>query len=356
MNLFNLDCHISVIADLKKIFAELGHDVTSWSISHHNWVFDREPAKVDVVNSNTWWGLDKNMCDSFYERYKDELSKYDAFVCTYPPAFSMLYEKFNKPIILQIAIRYEVPFSNDAAKWINFNEYLRNGIDSGKIIAVSNSEYDKKYFEFFVKRECQLIPNICEYINANWNPIIDKYLYSGRLPVNFADFNSDIIDKLSLHKYKWQEIANYKGIIIIPYNCSTMSMFEYYTSNMPIFCPSKKFMKKLQKNHQNNVLSELTWNKICGLANGSIIDCDRTNDPNDCSNSDIIGRWIDLSDFYNEEWMPYIIYFDSFEELNSKLKTTNLNEISNKMLDFNKTRKKRIYEMWTKLFNSIKNA
>ena len=52
MKLFNLDCHISVIADLKKIFEDLNHQVTSWSVSGHNWVFDREPSKVDVVNQN----------------------------------------------------------------------------------------------------------------------------------------------------------------------------------------------------------------------------------------------------------------------------------------------------------------
>ena len=100
MKIFNLDCHISVIADLKDIFESLGNEVVSWSVSGHNWVFKREASKVDVVNENTWHGLDQRMCDMFYERYKDELSVYDAFLCTYPPSFCMLYEKFKKPIIM----------------------------------------------------------------------------------------------------------------------------------------------------------------------------------------------------------------------------------------------------------------
>ena len=350
MKLFNLDCHISVIADLKKIFEDLNHQVTSWSVSGHNWVFDREPSKVDVVNQHNWMNLDKNMCDSFYERYKEELSVYDAFICTYPLSFSMLYEKFNKPIILQIPIRYEVPFHKDENKWNYFNEYLRNKIDDGEVIPVANSEYDKRYFEFFVQRKCQLIPNICEYTGANWNPIIDKFLYSSRLPIKFDD---SVVDKSTLHKYKWQDIANYKGIIIIPYNCSTMSIFEYYTSNMPIFCPSKDFMKELYKKYQNYVLTELTWNRTFGLSSGSIIDCDRNNDPNNYNNFDIMDNWIDFSDFYNQDWMPHIVYFDSFDELLFKMKHTDLKEVSGKMSEFNKMRKGKIYDMWEKILNKI---
>ena len=351
MKLFNLDCHISVIADLKKIFEDLNHQVTSWSFSGHNWVFDREPSRVDVVNQHNWMKLDKNMCDSFYERYKDELSNYDAFICTYPLSFSMLYERFNKPIILQIPIRYEVPFHNDVNKWNYFNEYLRDKIDDGKIIPVANSEYDKRYFEFFVKRECQLIPNICEYTNSNWNPIIDKFLYSSRLPINVLD--GSVIDKSTLHNYKWQDIANYKGIIIIPYNCSTMSIFEYYTSNMPIFCPSKDFMKELYMEYQNYVLTELTWNKTFGLPSGSIIDCDRINDPNNYNNLDIMNNWIDFSDFYNQDWMPHIVYFDSFDDLFFKMDNIDLREVSLKMSEFNKIRKNKIYDMWEKILNKI---
>lgn len=351
MKIFNLDCHISVIADLKQIFENIGHEVTSWSVSGHNWVFNREPSKVDIVNQHTWMSLSKEMCDSFYERYKDELSEYDAFLCTYPPAFSMIYEKFNKPIILQIPIRYEVPFHNNGTKWNMFNEYLRNGIDDGMIIPVANSEYDKKYFEFFVNRPCDLIPNICEYTNTKWNPIIDKFLYYSRLPINLD--NSLIINKSSLGRYEWSDIAKYKGIVMIPYNCSTMSIFEYYTANIPLFVPSKDFMKQLYSQYNNYVLSELTWNKTFGHPQSSVIECDRTNDPNMYNDLSIMGKWMELSDFYNEEWMPHITYFDSFEEMDFKLRNSNLFEISDKMKKFNDERKRRIYKLWEEKFNKI---
>lgn len=351
MKLFNLDCHISVIADLKKIFTDLGHEVVSWSISGHNFVFDREPSKVDVINQQSWWHLDDKMADDFYERYKDELSEFDAFICTYPLTFAKLYQKFKKPIILHVPIRYEVPFHNSKEKWEDFNEYLINGIDQGLIIPVANSEYDKRYFEFFVGRECKLIPNICEYTDTKWNPIKEHFLYSGRLPVNLDP--NKIVNKDTLGRYKWDDLSTFKGIVVIPYTCSTMSIFEHYTSNIPLFFPSKKHIMELYQTFGQVVLSELTWNRVFSLSPGSVIECDRSNDPNDYNNLEIMDRWIDYSDFYNQDSMPHIIYFDSPDDLLKKLDTTNLSEVSEKMSNFNKLKKVKVYEEWNKILSNL---
>lgn len=351
MRLFNLDCHISVIADLSKIFSELGHEVVSWSISGHNFVFNRDSKSVDIINQDTWRQLDEKMCDDFYERYKDELSDYDGFICTYPLTFSMLYRKFKKPIILHIPIRYEVPFHNNKDMWNKFNDYLRDGIDKKLIIPVANSEYDKRYFEFFVKRECKLIPNICEYINTKWSPNKDQFLYSSKLNINFD--SRIIVNKNTLGKYNWDDLSKFKGIIIIPYTCSTMSIFEHYNANIPLFFPSKKFIVELYQKHGSEVLSELSWNRVFNLQPGSVIDCDRLQDPNSYNDLSIISSWIEHSDFYNTESMPYITYFDSIDDLMNKLLTTNLNDVSNKMKEFNLIKNSFIYQEWNKILTEI---
>lgn len=350
MKFFNIDLHIAVIEDIKTIFNELGHEVDSFCLSNHTWVFERAPDNIDIINKNNWNFLDESLCNLFFDKYKDKLLEYDAFICTYPPSFSMLYERFNKPIILHIPIRYEVPFQNDAKKWNAFNQYLQRNIDYGKIIPIANSRYDQEYFEFFVKRECGFIPNICEYTKTKWNPTKNKFLYSGRLNWNF-DKNS-IDDRRSLKNYKWQDISSYNGIIIIPYNCSTMSIFEHYTSNIPLFCPSHEFMLDLYKNYPNQVLTELTWNKTKGLSSGSVIECGKK-DPNKYDDIEIMKYWIGLSDFYNEEWMPHIVYFNSFEDLENKLKTTDLKKVSLLMKEFNLTRKQKIYEKWSKILDIV---
>jgi hypothetical protein len=350
MKFFNLDCHISVIEDITNIFSDLGHTVDSWSISGHNWVMNKKDSEVKVVNQSTWGNLNPDMCDEFYNTYKDELDKYDGFICTYPPSFSMLYEKFNKPIILQIPIRYEVPFHKDKEKWLNFNDFLKKNIDKNKLFAVSNSLYDKKYFEFFVNRECELIPSICEYTKSKYNQKKDDFLLYSRLNVNI----DNLINLKSLKEYKWSDLYEYKGVVIIPYNVSTMTIFEFYTANVPIFCPSEKFMTELYKNFNNLILSEISWNQIDKTSKKSIIECDISNDPNDFSNLNIFTKWLKFSDFYNQEWMPHIVYFDSFDDLVYKLNNIDLSVISRKMEMFNEERKIKIYNKWEKILNNIK--
>ena len=93
LRFFNLDLHISVIADVRYILEQQGHEVVDWSISGHTWVFGKGPAVVDVVNQNTWGNLSPEMCDQFYERYKDFLSQFDGFIVTHTPAVCIALRK-----------------------------------------------------------------------------------------------------------------------------------------------------------------------------------------------------------------------------------------------------------------------
>jgi hypothetical protein len=70
-------------------------------------------------------------------------------------------------------------------------------------------------------------------------------------------------------------------------------------------------------------------------------------------NINIMSEWISLSDFYNQEWMPHIIYFESFQDLSNKLSSTNLVEISNSMKSFNLKRSEIIYSEWKKILDEI---
>ena len=75
MKFFNLDLHISVIADIKKIFNDLGHQVDNWSISGHSHIMGRPIDKVDIINQHTWRNIDQKLVDQFYHRYKDVLEQ-----------------------------------------------------------------------------------------------------------------------------------------------------------------------------------------------------------------------------------------------------------------------------------------
>ena len=82
MRLFNLDAHISVIADVENIFTHLYPEIeiTKWSVSGHTWVFDEQKDPVEVVNHQTWKQFDLEMIQQFQQRYDNFLRLFDGFI------------------------------------------------------------------------------------------------------------------------------------------------------------------------------------------------------------------------------------------------------------------------------------
>ena len=354
MKFFNIDLHISIIADMKKIFTEIGHQVYDLSLSEHTWVFNRKKDSVPMLENGRWMHLTPTQySEEFYNSYKDQLNEVDAFIVTYPPPFALLYKNFNKPIIINNPIRYEWPFSFRSKDWDEFNNFLRNGVDNGLVILVANNLYDKYYMEEFIGREVEHIPSICDYYNSYYEKNENPFIYYSRDKI--SEINSDKIkykDDLFKSGHSHKDLIKYKGIIHIPYQISYMSIFEQYTSNIPLFFPTKKFLLDIYKKGKYNVLKEVSWNNYCDMPNMSFVKNNGLFDPNDYKNMDSVEHWLNYSDFYDEEWMPYITYFESFEHLNKLVEDVDTDEISKKMSEFNKNRKENIYEKWKNLLKN----
>jgi hypothetical protein len=352
MNFFNLDMHASVIEDLKSIFTSLGHKVDNWSISNHCSVFGKSKKIIEMLENNNWKDIVKGeLWKKFYELYKNELSVYDAFITCYPPVFALLYQLFQKPILMVIPIRYEYPYHFDAESWNFFNEFLKKGIDEKRIFLVANSVYEKCYCENFLDREINYIPNLCEYTRLQYQNKANAFsIYYSR--EKLAEVRREIIWKEEVLKfpYQWNDLNKFNSIVHFPYQVSTMSIFEHYTANFPLFFPTERFLLQLYTSGKN-VLREITWNGYFGGQPGSVIKGKSNIDPNNFNS--LSHEWLKYADYYNETWMPHIQYFDSFEQLNSSLFSCNFKNVSEQMRETNKWRKATIYQAWTNQIEKI---
>lgn len=361
MKFFNLDLHISVIGDIQHFLELLGHQVTSWNLSGHGWVMGKERDKVAYVNHKTWRGLNADLCSKFYEHYRDTLAEFDAFICTYPPCFSLLYERFNKPIIAVCATRYEAPFCNRPQEWAGFNDFLRRQIDQGTLLPLANNKYDATYCRYFTNREWRVIPSYCAYTQAAYTGKRRQFLYASRYKPDLGIRN--LVDqqahfhfrKKYLRKgYRWQELADFKGIVHIPYNASVMSIFEQYAANIPLFFPSYPFLKQLREQfYTQGVLSELSFNQVWGYPPCSAIACDPATDPNRYDNNEVMMEWVKNADFYDAENMPYLQYFESFAHLEQLLNTVDLGQISSQMRAFNEGKHTNLLREWTAICQRV---
>ena len=353
MKFFNIDLHISVIEDVARIFRRLGHEVTSVNMSGHSWVFGRQPAPAfGPVTRETWQNVS---ADQFFEACKNQLADFDGFIVTYPPALSQIYERFNKPIILQIAIRYEYPYHNDPQKWQQFNAFIKRMHEKGLLYVAANCLYDCEYFECFTGIKPRYIQNFCSYPGVRYHPDLDTILQMEcRTPEVIAlckQADPAIQSVRELYKrYEYSDIVRHKAFIHIPYNCSIMSFFEHYTMCVPIFVPTPRFMIELHKAY--GILRELTWNGVFGTSAKSIIDRVKVDlpDPNEFTNLDSLAAWIKYFDYFNFE---HVTYFDSFNDLREKIHSCDFDRISQKMAIFNAARLYSIDMGWMKILKEI---
>jgi hypothetical protein len=356
MNFFNLDLHVSVIADISNIFHHLGHEVTSWSFSGHAWVFGRQRDRVKVVNEKTWFDLNEKMCDRFLRKYGDFLNRFDGFIVTHTPAFYLLYRKLGKPVIVVASTRYEYPFSFDRKRWQWLNAELQDGIDRGLVIAIANNRYDAAYAEYFTGRRWQVIPSYCGYTGARYTGRRKEFVYQsqyGAFPLSPAMVPKE---KALPQRYQWQELFDYRGIVHVPYNASTMSIFEQYTAGMPLFFPTLGYLMELYRdNWHSGVLSEISYNQVHHVDSGSAISGALPGfaDPNDYLDFENISRWIALADYYDRTMMPGINYFDSARQLEDMLVDLDIGACTRVMQEANEWRRHKIYASWNEVLTAI---
>jgi len=346
-----IDQHISVVADLRSTFTRFGHTIKEYSLSGHSPVIGRPNAKIPMLMGDNWCNTIQTP-EKFYEAYKDEFNKFDAFICCYPPIFSMLYEKFNKPILIYIPIRYECGADNNPDLWRKFNSFLQRD----NVFLTANNLFDKKYTEGFINKEVEHIPSLCDYTGMTYNPTNEQFLYFAGFKIN--DESGRMILKHDALKagHAWQSVADYKGCIHFPYNISVMSVFEQYTANIPLFFPSKRYLLELWLN-KVPVLDQWSWHSSNKQVPKSLIEHKHEQDPNNYADFNIVSNWLVYADYYSGV-LPLIQYFDSKEEREAilGLSVKSLLNISEEMRAGNWLRKNKVYGQWARVLDRIHNA
>jgi hypothetical protein len=342
-----MDLHISVIADIKHILKDIytNIEIINWSISGHSWVFDEKTQCPEHVNQHTWTNIDLNLIDKFVKKYYDFLSSFDGFIVTHSPVFVLLYEKFNKPIILINSCRYEQPFSwgkGNMNLWLHLNKKMKELYEKKILIPVSNNKADAEYLKLGTGIDSVIIPSLCLYTKSSYTGKKNEFIINNNYNIPEQNNIYNKHSKLS-GGYKWQELYDFKGIIHMPYEISTMSIFEQYSANIPLFFPSKEYLKKLLASGSYSFNSRYT--KLSG-------NCSYPEQLTIALNDNSwIDFWVDKADYYDEENMKYINYFDNNDHLINVLNSVDLMKISDNMKQHNVLRKEKVYNEWRKIMN-----
>jgi hypothetical protein len=292
-----MDLHISVIADFKSANSDI--EVIDWCLSGHAWAMNRAQDCPKYINPTTWKDLNFDMIRKFQNEYDSFLATFDGFITGHVPAFAMIYEKYNKPVLMINTCRYDLPFcfTKNTVMLEQFHECLERM--KNRIQIVSNNRGDQAYTLAGTMIQPLYNPSLCLYTNARYIPIRDTFLcYNGDSAIHPLITQKNSIEL----PYQWQYITSFKGIIYFPYEISTMSMFEHFTAGCPMFFPSKTFLRQ-----------SCTFQTISMYWGEHI-----PNSLKEFSNLDV---WIEKSDIYDVFRSPNTYYFDSMEHLFLLLET-----------------------------------
>ena len=295
MKFFCMDLHISVIADFKTACPDV--EVVDWCLSGHAWVMKRNQDHPEHINPATWKNLNTDMIKKFQDKYDPFLKTFDGFIVGFCSAFAMIYEKYNKPIIMLNAVRYDIPFcwTKDMNMLTKWNECIDRLNSHGLLTIVSNNKADQRYTQLGCGLQPQYIPSLCLYTGIRYNPTKPTFLlYHSKYSIQHP------LITMKPSKHEWSDIASYRGIISFPYEVSLMSLFEYFTAGCPFFFPSKSYMKS---NPEIQSISAYWGNDM-----RSYFQELRTAD-----------GWIDYADMYDVFRSPNTYYFDSLQHLEQLL-------------------------------------
>lgn len=229
MKFFNIDFHISVIADIQSLLGELGHQVDSLSLSNHTWVLGRERDRVAALDGMSTTSFGQRECDRFYQMERTRLEEYDGFIVTHTPCLAGLYERTGKPVICVVSTRYNgFCHSPESQAWLE--DKLRQMHASGQLILLANNAYDAWHVERNVGITPPIVPSVCDYTRVKWSGGKTEPFSAGRQEIPG-------LRRLS-HGHGWQEVADARCVVTVPYNVSLMSVFERHAMGMPMLMPS----------------------------------------------------------------------------------------------------------------------
>eukprot|EP00277_Geminigera_cryophila_P041581 CAMPEP_0173103610 /NCGR_PEP_ID=MMETSP1102-20130122/38506_1 /TAXON_ID=49646 /ORGANISM="Geminigera sp., Strain Caron Lab Isolate" /LENGTH=488 /DNA_ID=CAMNT_0013998485 /DNA_START=191 /DNA_END=1660 /DNA_ORIENTATION=- len=290
LRLFSLDLHQAVIADVKDVFERLFGDrieVHDWNVTGYGdpaqfgfkspWRVHDGDTHQHLINSDSWYGIDAEMISRFVWKYSHELKDYDGFIVSHSPVFCRLFEAFEKPIILVNTCRYDQPYcwNGNMQERDELHQCLQRLALKQMLIPISNNKADQAYLKLGTGIESCHIPSLCLYTNVTHEYLstnlaapclgskhlsettgkkgeLAKDLASvtalthrpSETPVAMSEHNGE---KRVTRGHTWKELYQRQALVHVPYEMSTMSLFEQYSAGVPLVFPTKRFYTNSSK-------------------------------------------------------------------------------------------------------------
>ena len=362
LRFFGLCHHHAVLWDMKQILRPLGIQLD------FTWLSDGRPPVNEAIasseppffSSNDLYKTDPkaSLPETFKERIRSR--GYDAVITSHSIITAYRLKDLGLPLIHVNSTRFGNEWIQNSEKHGFLVQEIQKLLDSGRLTVVHNNRGDQQYFkEHFPTVSPQqevFCPSLCEsvYRLRVSPPENQKFLIWDTRQVLLQEKGSPFMKKL----YQTLQVDSqaillaqkqaylpegflddYTAVIHIPYNISTMSIFQQTRANIPVWVPSQKLLAELWADSTEP--NELSWTVFKeGSENQShVTSWDKVRTP------ETTARWASLADFYYGT-MGGVLEFDSIDDLQARLRSTDYKAIMAESESKQQQRREEIFSLW----------
>lgn len=337
LKVLHLSFHRGCLKDFEYVAQQLSLDLTSIFIPEQpsRWL-DGE------TTGNAIYNIGHARAEKAWNKHKEFFQQFDVIVTsdTAPLSRIFLQNGWKKPLVIWICNRFD--YYDGASLDCQFpdQEYyqlFRNAIHQPNVTVVAYTPYEHFYAQQkkvntgtltikpcsepnnFVKQSS--IPNT---VNKSETFFIPPY-HNDTIFCNLANICSQLGVPTYNGRYSGPgDIKDFKGVIHLPYAWSNLALFENLANGLPYFIPSERFALELSRrgNYFFSNLSALT---------------------------------IKYSEWYLPEHKDIFVYFDSWQDLAYKIKTTDYVALRKKLKSFAENHRASMLNKWKSVFTKCSN-
>ena len=324
MKLLHITFHKGCELDIEYVFTTLGHEITVMYFTDGETV-GGELYKITHERAQKCWN-----------KYKDYFDQFDGIITsdTCPTSRPFLQNNWSKLLIIWVCNRFDYSMQNKYQDK-EFYELLRDIPNRKNVFIFGYTAFENIYAYHYKK--VQIGNLVIKPIGKN---ILSNNIYksydNNQIDIFYVPTYHNETKLMNLSEKLTQlginnrcerfnhisDLLFYKGGIYIPYAWSTLVFFERIQLGLVTFIPSLSFLIEL--------FSSGDW---------------WFQPPFHMQNTEILK----FSEWYCEEHKDILVYFNSWEDLQEKVKTTDYKAKTQNILNFAKKHHDKMLDRWNNI-------
>lgn len=369
IRLLGIDHHHAVLWDAKQILRPLGVKLDFvWLCDGRPSVNEAQPSQILPFKSSLDL-YDRSLEEDLPSDFTGD-TRYDGIITSHSLVTAAHLSKLGLPQIHINSTRFGNAWIHTPERHSNLVKLIQELLHNNKLHIVHNNYGDCMYFHQYFPQVAPhqeiVIPSLCESFHRIrttmqkplkfliWDTrqvlLKNKSPFMRELYVKLKHRHGDSVQSQAILMAEKEAylpegyLEEYTAIIHIPYNISTMSIFQQTRANIPIWVPDKALLAKLWENPEEP--NEMSWTVFVPGSESIASPLDNVRDPK------VIQTWIEKADFYGQD-MGNILTFKSSDDLNERLVTANYQALMSSAEEEQAERRQEIFSAWEQVIRFL---